>query len=108
MKIYEKNKETLLSLSKASRIISFLKDKYEEVCKKINEKATYIHKDFTLEDIESFIKDNISEKKEPEKKIIKTNIEGKHDLFDSHDTENFNENVAKGLQRFQTTFFIFV
>ena len=99
VKIYEKDPAAILSFSKASIIISFLKDKYEEICQRYNEKADYSHKDFTLEEIDNFMKqENPNPRIESENKLSKQILK-EHNLFDNQDTENFSENVAKGLQR---------
>ena len=97
-KLYEKNDENSHEISQASKIISFMKQRYEEICRKAGEEPDYANTEFNIDTIEKWThQDGSSEKKLNTKK---SKTEEKADIFNDHDSEYLSENVAKGLQRY--------
>ena len=98
VKIYEKGDENSHEISQASKLISFMKQKYEEACRKAGEEPDYAGTDFNIDTIEKWTHQDGPSEKKPNGKKFKA--EEKADIFNDHDSEYLSENVAKGLQRY--------
>lgn len=75
------------------KIIGYLKEKYEEACKKANEEPDYSQGGFSLETLEKLLR----------KEEGRQAMNGRQNLFDN-EMEHLSENVAKGLQRISMKF----
>lgn len=93
----ERDSEASVELSQATKVILLLREKYEEICKRLGEEPQYNNEGVNLETIERFSKINQPlEKKESDKKSL---VASKNELFENNDVDYLSENVAKGLQR---------